>query len=65
VTLITHAINNYIEHNNSNIPTGIVVIEDVDDIMEKPPYEEYKKNYESNREYCRVIKEESCVLTHE
>ncbi|KKN01528.1 hypothetical protein LCGC14_1126810 [marine sediment metagenome] len=63
VTLITQAINNYIEHNNSDIPTGIVVIEDVDDIMENPPHDEYKKSYQSNREYCRVIREESYVLT--
>ena len=65
VTLITQTINNYIDHNNSDSPTGIVVIEDADDILEKPPHDEYKKNYESNREYCKAIKEEAYVLTKE
>jgi len=65
VTLITQAINNYIDQNNSDSPTGIVVIEDADDIMEKPPHDEYKKNYESNRECCWAIKEEVYVLAKE
>ncbi|KKM86114.1 hypothetical protein LCGC14_1282280 [marine sediment metagenome] len=65
VTLITQAILKHVDHNNSDIPTGVVVIEDVDDIRERLPYEEYKKNYESNREYYRAIREESYVLTPE
>ncbi|HEC40703.1 hypothetical protein LCGC14_0578880 [marine sediment metagenome] len=65
VTLITQSILNYIDHNNSDSPIGIVVIEDADNIMEKPPYEEYRKKHESNMEYIRNIKEESSVLTRE
>ena len=65
VTLITQAILKHTDHNNSDIPTGVVVIEDVDDVMEKLPHAKYKKNYESNREFRRKIVKESYVLTPE
>ncbi len=29
---------------------GIVVIEDADNVLEKPPHDEYRKNYEANKE---------------
>jgi len=65
IFLIAQAVNNYIDFNNSISPTGIVVIEDVDNVLERPPYDEYSKNYEANKEYSRKIKEENYVLTKE
>lgn len=63
--LIFQAIKNYIDINNSSNPTGIVVIEDADNALKKPPHEEYRRNYEINREYCRKIEEENYFLTKE
>ena len=63
VTLITQAILKHVDQVNSDIPTGIVVMEDVDNIMEKLPYEDYKRIFMSNREYYKAIIEESYVLT--
>jgi len=65
VTIILQAIKNYIDINNSSNPTGIVVIEDADNALKKPPHEEYRRNYEVNREYCRKIEEENYFLTRE
>ena len=65
VTLITQAILKHVDQYNSEIPTGIVVMEDVDDIMEKLPYDDYKRIFMSNKEYYKAIIEESYVLTPE
>ena len=59
------AILKHVDQNNSEIPTGIVVMEDVDDIMEKLPYDDYKRIFMSNKEYYKAIIEESYVLTPE
>ena len=53
------------EDNNSSEPTGIIVIEDADNVFEKPPHDEYSKNYETNKEYYRKIEEEAYILTKE
>jgi len=65
VTIILQAIKNYIDMNNSSNPIGIVVIEDADNVLKKPPHDEYKRNYEINRDYCRKIEEENYFLTKE
>ena len=65
VTIILQAINNYIDINNSSDLTGIVVIEDADNVLKRPPHEEYRRNYDLNREYCRQIEEENYFLTKE
>jgi hypothetical protein len=51
--------------NESPDPTGIVVIGDADDVLKKPPHDEYRRNYEKNREYCKKIEEENYFLTKE
>ena len=65
VMMIVQAIHNYVDHNNSSDPTGIVVIEDADTVLEKPPNEEYRKNYEKNKDYSKRIEEENYFLTKE
>lgn len=65
VFLIAQAVNNYIDFNNSPSPTDIVVLEDADNVLERPPHDEYSKNYEINREYYRKIEEEAYLLTKE
>ncbi|KKM96062.1 hypothetical protein LCGC14_1181900 [marine sediment metagenome] len=61
VTLITQTLLKHVDQIYSDIPYGIVVIEDIEKIMEKLPHDEYKKNYESNKE----IEKEYFVLTPE
>jgi len=65
VTIIVQAIKNTVNMNNSSNPTGIVVIEDADYVLKKPPHDEYRRNYEINREHCRKIEEENYFLTKE
>ncbi|MHA2182981.1 MAG: hypothetical protein ACXAAH_16295 [Promethearchaeota archaeon] len=64
-TIILQAIKNCIDMNNSSDPKGIVVIEDADNALEKPPHEEYRRNYEINKELCKKIEEENYFLTKE
>jgi hypothetical protein len=64
-TVILQAIKNYVEMNESPNPIGIVVIGDADDVLKKPPHDEYRRNYEKNREYCKKIEEENYFLTKE
>ena len=65
VFLIAQSINNYIDSNNSPSPTGIVVIEDAENVLKRPPHDEYSKNYKINREYYQKITEEAYILTKE
>lgn len=65
VTLIAQAINNYIDSNNSLSPAGIIAMEDADRVLEKPPHDEYRNNFENNKDYCRRVKEEAYFLTKE
>jgi hypothetical protein len=46
-------------------PSGIVVIEDVDDIFKKPPHDKYSRNFASNKEYYRKFAEENYFLMKE
>ena len=65
VTFITQAINQYVEMNNTSDPKGIVVIDDIDKVMEKPPHEKYRENFRNNKEYYRRIEQECYCLTRE
>ena len=40
-------------------------IEYADNVLERPPHDEYRKNYETNRGYHKKIKEEVYFLTKE
>ncbi|MHA1987317.1 MAG: hypothetical protein ACW98D_11800 [Promethearchaeota archaeon] len=65
VTLILQAIKNFTNMNESSNPTGIVVLEDADIVLQKPPHEEYIRNYELNREHYKKIEDENYFLTKE
>ena len=65
VATIIQTVYNQVEMNNSSIPTGIVVIDEADDVWKRPPNEVYRENYERNKEYGRRIQEENYLLTKE
>ncbi len=40
-------------------------MEEADNLLEKPPYDEYRRSYSINRDYCREIEEKNYFLTKE
>jgi len=65
VPLLFQAVKEHMAIKNYDIPAGIVVLEDADDLLNKPPYEDYKRNYNINREYYQECEQESYFLTKE
>ncbi len=65
VAYILQAVKNYVPYNNSDLPVGVVAIEDVDEIFQRPPYEEYRAYYGLNREYWDELAEQNYFLTKE
>lgn len=41
---------------NSDTPSGIVALGNADGIFRKPPYDEYQKNYEVNRDKWIILR---------
>ena len=56
---------NFIPTTDSNLPAGIVVLEDADHILEEPPHDYYKKAYDSNKDYYKRNREKNYFLTKE
>ncbi len=65
VPLLLQAVKEHMPINNCNIPSGIVVLQDADDLLNKPPYEDYKRQYSINRDYYQECEQESYFLTKE
>ncbi len=65
VTFLLQTIKNLIPIRNSDVFRGIIVLEDADKILKKPPHEDYRKNFIMNRDYFRRIEEENYFLTKE
>ena len=65
VTFLLQAIKNLVPERDSDIPRGIIVLEDADQILKKSPREYYKENYTMNRDYYRRIEEKNFFLTKE
>jgi len=65
VVLLCQILKNFVPTNESNIPSGIVVLEDADHILEEPPHDYYRKTYNSNRDYYGWKREKNYFLTKE
>jgi len=65
VAMLLQAIKNLLPDNNSDIPIGVVAIEDVDNIFQKPPHEEYRRYYGESHEYWDELRGENYFLTKE
>jgi len=65
VALILQAVKNYVPYNNSELPIGVIAIEDADEIFQRPPYEEYREYYGLNSEYWDELREQNYFLTKE
>ncbi|MBA7672181.1 hypothetical protein ES703_80355 [subsurface metagenome] len=65
VTLILQAVKNLTPVTNSDIPVGVVVLEDVDDVFEKVPHEAYIQRYSVNSDYWSDISTKNYFLTKE
>ena len=65
VVLLFQILKNFVPTIESNIPSGIVVLEDADHILEEPPYDYYKETYNSNRDYYGWKREKNYFLTKE
>ncbi len=65
VAMLLQVIKNHTPVKNSDIHIGVVAIEDVDNIFQKPPHEEYRRYYGESHEYWDELREENYFLTKE
>ena len=65
IPLLFQVIKEYMPLRNSNLPVGIIVLEDADNLLNKPPHWDYKRNYNINRKYYQECEQESYFLTKE
>ena len=56
---------NFIPHSEADMPHGIIVLEDADEIFEEPPHEHYRDTYNSHWEYYNWQREKNYFLTKE
>jgi len=65
IPLLFQVIKEFMPVKNSNLPVGIIILEDSDNLLKKPPHEDYKRNYSINRAYYQKCEQESYFLTKE
>jgi hypothetical protein len=65
VPLLLQIVKNSTPILNSDTPVGIVALEDASELFKDIPVEEYKNNFNLNKEYYKKIENESYFLTRE
>ncbi len=65
VPLLLQIIKNYMPNCYSDLPSSLIVLEDVDEIFQRPPHEKYREYYDMNREYWDELREQNYFLTKE
>ena len=65
VALLFQILRNFTPSREADMPTGIVAVEDADDVLEEPPHDYYRDIYNTNREYYNWYKERNYFQTKE
>ena len=65
VSLLFQVVRNFIPSKESDTPSGIVVIDDADQVFEESPHEYYKDIYNANKEYFNWQEEKNFFRTKE